>query len=198
MNLHFTKKEKADLKRKCKEHLKFFKKEGEDGLPYSAYVPLERIDDNDYAIVFGYLDGYDEEDAQITDGYGNYCLNGKVGYQSENSIMTEFEVDWLMPYNEENCETWDTCLTLDPSGCESGIDWLIEQAEYILRAVKLNLEMQESYEEDEDECDFLYRMAEKGYALEDFKNILVDRYEWAHELAKTHAFGFPDEPNNVN
>ena len=58
--------------------------------------------DYDFALVVGWL--YDEVDP---DGEECYQLYAKVAYQSIDSVMVEYEYDWLMPYYNDD-EVWDT------------------------------------------------------------------------------------------
>ena len=59
---------------------------------------------NDWAIVMSYMD-YDDD--------GNESLYAKLAYQPSNSIMQcDYDIDWLMPYDEETGELYDTELSV--------------------------------------------------------------------------------------
>ncbi|MBO5828887.1 MAG: hypothetical protein J6R59_10620 [Paludibacteraceae bacterium] len=83
--------------------------------------------DNDWAIVLGWADGFEkEENDSCTDG--TYRLCAKVAYQPYNSMMQcDYEIDWLMPYDEESGEVDNTempiYLDTDLVGL---VDWLLE------------------------------------------------------------------------
>ena len=82
------------------------------------YVPLCTEGKYRWSIVVAWMSGYepdetDEEEWTITeDGY-TYHLNGKVAYQPTNSLMQEYEMDWLMPGVKGSRDVWDTELTID-------------------------------------------------------------------------------------
>lgn len=72
---------------------------------------------NNCAIVLG----YNSED----------YLCAKVAYQPSNSIMQcDYDVDWIMPYDSETGEVWDTNTYIenaDESDTSQLIDWLLGQ-----------------------------------------------------------------------
>ena len=57
------------------------------------------------------------------DGNGKYEMYGKVAYQPTNSLMQEYGIDWLMPYDEEFGDVRDTQTSLST---EQDIDYLFE------------------------------------------------------------------------
>lgn len=72
---------------------------------------------NDWAIVMAYMD---------YDGEGNESLCAKLAYQPSNSIMQcDYDVDWLMPYNEETGEVWDTEIYVDSDSAASVVKSLL-------------------------------------------------------------------------
>ena len=72
---------------------------------------------NDWALVFGYGEGFEEP-----------TLCGKVAYQSKNCLMQEYDIDWTMPYDEETGNVDDTEIAI---GDATDIEWLFEQWERI-------------------------------------------------------------------
>lgn len=75
---------------------------------------------NDWAIVMAYMD---------YDGDGE-SLYAKMAYQPSNSIMQcDYDIDWLIPYDEKTGEVWDTELSVDSSNAESVINWLLDYYE---------------------------------------------------------------------
>ena len=95
------------------------------------------VDDNNnqWAIVLGWQDGYEvDETDDCTDGTWRLCA--KLAYQPINSIMQcDYDIDWLMPYDEETGEVYDTELSVySPSDSESVVNWLLECYEDIFKA----------------------------------------------------------------
>ena len=158
-------------------------------------IPLERIGDNDWAIVVAWQDGFYEENLVIK---GGWDLCAKVAYQPKNSIMQcDYDVDWMMPYNERTGEIDDTDISLVlKKRDESNFKWLIENWTRIRRGALLKELSDEFLSSGYDEYDFYCEAASQGFTLEDFKSCLVDGYDGAYEFCKTHSCGFPDEPNN--
>ena len=66
---------------------------------------------NNWALVFGYVDGDDE-------------VSGKVAYQPIHSMMQEYDIDWDMPYDKDSGDVWDTEIHIGDIG---DIEWLLEQ-----------------------------------------------------------------------
>lgn len=154
-------------------------------------IPLERIGDNDWAIVIAWMDQYDEESCEVE---GGWCLCAKVAYQPYNSMMQcDYDIDWPMPYDKKTGEVYDTNLS---SVHESDFKWLIEEWNQIRRGALLRELLDEFLSSGYDEYDIYCEAASQGFTLEDFKSCLVDGYDAAYEFCKTHSCGFPDEPNN--
>ena len=83
---------------------------------------------NNWAIVLGWQDGYEEDDSdELSDG--TWHLAAKVAYQPHNSIMQcDYDFDWIMPYDEETGDVWDTDITVYlNNNHKETIDWLINQ-----------------------------------------------------------------------
>lgn len=80
-----------------------------------AYYIIETTKINNYALVIG----FDDEDE----------LSIKLAFQPRNSLLQcDFDIDWLMPYNDETGEVWDTSITIDPrDDFEKIIDWFENQ-----------------------------------------------------------------------
>lgn len=89
-------------------------------------------DENDWAFVLGWQDGFDEEpDDPFTDGTWRLCV--KLAFQSNRSVMQcDYDIDWLMPYDEETGDVDDTEVSLyQDSNLEFEVDWLWKQYERI-------------------------------------------------------------------
>lgn len=76
---------------------------------------------NDWAIVMAYMD---------YDGDGER-LYAKLAYQPSNSIMQcDYDLDWIMPYDENTGDVWDTEIEVcSPDDAESIVDWLLRNYE---------------------------------------------------------------------
>ena len=81
------------------------------------WIPLGNYFGNDWAIVFGWQDPYEN---------GYLSIMGKVAYQNPNCIMQEYEMDWQMPYDAESGEVDDTEIILVGNGL-SDLEWLVSQ-----------------------------------------------------------------------
>lgn len=87
-------------------------KAGEEG---TYYWWLKRNDrhNNDWAIVLGWGEGFDEEENNPCrkNGYG-ICV--KIAYQPSNAIMQcDYGIDWNMPYDKNDGECYDTEESID-------------------------------------------------------------------------------------
>jgi len=73
---------------------------------------------NDWAIVMAYMDYNDN---------GNEELCAKLAYQPSNSIMQcDYDIDWLMPYDEESGEVWYTELPVySADNAEEIVNWML-------------------------------------------------------------------------
>lgn len=81
---------------------------------------------NDWAIVLGWSDGFEEDPTDdCTDG--TYRLCAKLAYHPHNSIMQcDYDVDWLMPYDEKTGEVYDNELSIFPnSSTYETVNWLL-------------------------------------------------------------------------
>lgn len=62
----------------------------------------------DWGIVFAWQDGFEKEQDSTFVLDGTYCICGKVAYIKENSMMSEYDMDWEMPYDKKTGEVDDT------------------------------------------------------------------------------------------
>lgn len=77
--------------------------------------------DNDWAIVLGWSDGFGEPN-EIDDCVKENCrLCVKLAYQPCKSLMREYDIDWTMPYNEETGEVDDNEISIYPDTDLKGI-----------------------------------------------------------------------------
>ena len=80
---------------------------------------------NNWAIVLGWSDDGDEDDDYMD---GTYRLCAKLAYQPHNSLMQcDYDVDWIMPYNEESGDVDDTEIPIySDTNIKEVIDWLLD------------------------------------------------------------------------
>lgn len=93
----------------------------------TAWHTLEKTDEGEYAIVMGYRDGFDKGEK---DRYGEngerLCM--KVAYLPKNSVMSEYSIDWVMPWypGGEDGEIYDTEVSLySGTNIYSTVEWLV-------------------------------------------------------------------------
>lgn len=91
------------------------------------YWIIGEDEENDWAIVLGWGNGFEENpNDDCTDGTWRICA--KLAFQSKKSIMQcDYEVDWLMPYDEETLEVDDNEVSIYPNTDLQGVvNWLLE------------------------------------------------------------------------
>lgn len=91
------------------------------------YWIIGEDEENDWAIVLGWVDGFEPDpNDDCTDGTWRICA--KMAFQSKKSIMQcDYDVDWLMPYDEETMEVYDNEVSIYPdTDLESVVNWLFE------------------------------------------------------------------------
>lgn len=93
---------------------------------YHWYLDTDN-NDNDWAIVLGWQDGYEEDEDDVCMD-GTYRLCAKVAYQPSNSIMQcDYDIDWLMPYNKETGDVDDTEIPIyQDTNLKEVFDWLFD------------------------------------------------------------------------
>lgn len=102
------------------------------------YLELGEDDKHVYGFLVGWIDGYDPEDYGNEEGRG-LCI--KMGYMPKRGMMYDFE-DWLMPYNEDTGDVWDTCCSIgtDPNdpALKSDVAWLMKNWREFLKDYQLS------------------------------------------------------------
>lgn len=78
----------------------------EKDMSITRAIILDRIGDKTWALVFGWEDGFDKAEIDTPTERGEYRICGKIAYIPDNSVMSEFSVDWIMPSMKG--EVWDT------------------------------------------------------------------------------------------
>lgn len=87
------------------------------GCTYINYLPSKDTK-NVWAVVSAWLD-YDNN--------GDWRLYSKVAYQPTNSLMQEYDIDWLMPVEEKTGFVWDTELAIAPNTIGEDVGWLLRE-----------------------------------------------------------------------
>ena len=120
---------KAKLVKEFANAISNMRKTHEDGT-YHWYLGTDE-NNNYWAIVLGWLDGFEaDETDDCMDGTWRLC--SKLAYQPCNSLMQcDYDIDWLMPYDEESGEVDDTEIpiysNINMTNIEEIIDWFLEQ-----------------------------------------------------------------------
>lgn len=78
--------------------------------PSTTYRLLLGYDDKgrDWGIVLAWQDGFDSEKDSEFVLNKTYRICGKVAYIEGNSMMSEYDMDWIMPYDKRTGEVDDT------------------------------------------------------------------------------------------
>ena len=91
---------------------------------YIDWLEVGEDDEHIYAIVIGWSEGFDPADEGVIDGYG-LCM--KMGYKPKNGILYDFD-DWLMPYDEDTGEVWDTDCSISTTGASKfDVEWILKE-----------------------------------------------------------------------
>lgn len=115
--------------------------------PQATYwVKLGYDDKNTYACVMCWCDkdnaeyfGYEDE--------ADFVL-AKIAFCPDNSAMNEYDIDWLMPYDEDTGEVWDTELQISSSDW-SDADWLAEEWLAIMDRINKSAGYEQLVDDDE-------------------------------------------------
>lgn len=83
-----------------------------------------RDPENRWAIVSAWVD-YDNDN--------HWRVYAKVAFKPRNSIMDDYDWDWVMPYDKQTGEVWDTETEVNLVNLESAVDWLLEQWDEIAK-----------------------------------------------------------------
>ena len=114
------------------------------------YLELGEDDVNTYALLVGWMDGFDPEDCGNEEGR-DLCI--QVGYLPKRTTMADFE-DWYMPYNPDTYDVWDTNVPIsqDPAGVSlSDVKWEMDSwRRYVKIYNKITRYYQDEESDDED------------------------------------------------
>jgi hypothetical protein len=95
------------------------------------------VDDkqNQWAIVLGWVDGFEPDDKDdCIDGSYRLCV--KLAYQPTNSIMKDYDIDWVMPYNTKTKEVCDVEIPIYPGYSPTEIiNYLLDCYEELFKEV---------------------------------------------------------------
>ena len=80
-------------------------------------------------LVFGWEDCYDSiEEYQIKEGDTFYTLCAKLAFNGDD-LQCDYDIDWIMPYDEETGVVWDTSMAVVGAG---DADFYNKEAEAII------------------------------------------------------------------
>ena len=124
------------------ETINAYKQYSYDNAITSWYV-LDTDDKGNYlAIVCGWTDGFEDNGIKDWNENGEYRLYMKFAYQPRTSLMQEYDIAWLMPYNEETNEVDDTEIPISDN--MDDIKWLLKAYERYVNANKPMVQWKES------------------------------------------------------
>lgn len=89
------------------------------------------INDTELYLVIGLVSGkqFDSEDLEYysTDDTGKYIICGKIAV-NDSAMQSDYELDWLMPYNEDSGDVWDTdsSFSANPDYTQEAKDFINE------------------------------------------------------------------------
>lgn len=89
------------------------------------------INDTELYLVIGLVSGkqFDSEDLEYysTDDTGKYVICGKIAV-NDSAMQSDYELDWLMPYNEDSGDVWDTdsSFSANPDYTQEAKDFINE------------------------------------------------------------------------
>lgn len=80
------------------------------------FLDLETRNGKRWALVAAWMDWDDEDD---------WKMYAKLAYQPTNYLMQEYDIDWIMPYDEETGEVDDTELSFVKGSVvsEADVSW---------------------------------------------------------------------------
>ena len=100
----------------------------EKDLSVTTFFRLDNDGENTWAIVFGWVDGFEPSNQLMASD--TYRLCGKCAYASNKSLMHEYDMDWLMPTCDDDSDVDDTEISFESEDeIEDNIDWLIKEFE---------------------------------------------------------------------
>ena len=123
------------IKKWLTETINAYKEDSCDDAITRWYVLDTDNNGNDLAIVCGWTDGFEDNSIRDWNEDGEYRLYMKFAYQPRTSLMQEYDIDWLMPYDEESNEVDDTEIPISDN--MDDIKWLLEAYERYVNASKI-------------------------------------------------------------
>ena len=104
---------KLELTEKITKAIKEMRSSHDNGT-YHWYLGQDK-DNNDWAIVLGWQDGYEEDkNDDCTNGTWRICI--KLAFQPSNSMLQcDYDIDWLMPYDKKTGDVYDTEYPIYPN-----------------------------------------------------------------------------------
>lgn len=106
------------------------------------WVELGWDDANTYACAMA----YDNENDYDEEGEVYPYVLAKIAFCPDNSAMNEYEMDWLMPYDEETGEVWDTETSITTY---NDAEWLAEEWLAIMDRINKSAGYEQLVDDDE-------------------------------------------------
>ena len=100
----------TEIKTKIKEQIEYLR----DSRAFSTtcWVELCKTEYVTWAVVLGWVDGYETKDKDSDYVFSTLRICGKVASLRNNSVMSEYDIDWLMPADEDG-EIIDTETSIE-------------------------------------------------------------------------------------
>lgn len=150
------------MEQALKECEKQFNRAMSDKDPSTTYwVDIGYNDENDFAVVMCYMDE-DSAESYGYDGESDF-VQAKFAYCPRNSMMNEYEWDWLMPYPvNEYGDTLDTDMSIY-SADSSDFGWILDEGYKFIDEFNANLPADEDdWDDFDDEDSDLYEGCHGG------------------------------------
>lgn len=123
------------------------------------WVELGWDDANTYACAMA----YDNENDYDEEGEVYPYVLAKIAFCPDNSAMNEYEMDWLMPYDEETGEVWDTETSITTY---SDAEWLAEEWLAIMDRINKSAGYEQLVDDDLYEGLFNKKKSNKKYIVD--------------------------------
>ena len=87
---------------------------------------------NGWFIAAGWMDGFDPDELGSTE---RLCF--KIAYMPEHSLLTDYDYDFVMPYDKDTGEVWDTEVSTEQGVTEASLltdlNWLMKEFDEMVK-----------------------------------------------------------------
>ena len=92
-----------------------------EDMSITKWIEIEKFGDRQYALVFGWVDGYEKTSHNSKTERGTCRICGKLAYN--DSYIKEYDMDWIMPSYKGNVYDTETTISLNKADISSGTTW---------------------------------------------------------------------------